>query len=294
VLLIMDDLQWFDRASGMTLGFVARRLGGSRVAFLATARTGSFEGAGIPSRELRPLTDEPAAALLRTAYPALAAEARRWILTAAQGNPLALHEMAVDRSAGTKGATRIADLFADRVRDLPGETRRLLLMAALDGTGDLRLLRAADGPSGLEALTAAEQARLIEMSGGNARLRFLHPLGQAAVVRMSGLPTTRCSRPSSRCCWSAGSAVDRRCGRRSTRRSIIGPARSQTICCRWLAPMPTRHGSLRPCSPTWMPRSPGWGRGRRAAGAHDRVGLHLHRSAGGLPGGVAAGAGREP
>jgi DNA-binding CsgD family transcriptional regulator len=191
LLLVIDDLPWFDRASGMALGFVARRLAESRVALLATARTGSFEGAGIPSRELRPLTDAPAVALLRTAYPALGAETRRWVLAAARGNPLALHELAADPSAGTRGATRLADLFADRVRDLPGETGRLLLLAALDGTGDLRLLRAAAGPPGLEVLTAAEQARLIEVSGGNARLRFLHPLGQAAVVRMSSADQRR-------------------------------------------------------------------------------------------------------
>jgi predicted ATPase len=49
LLLIVDDLPWIDRASAGVLGFVARRLTGSRAALLAARRTGAdsyFDRAG--------------------------------------------------------------------------------------------------------------------------------------------------------------------------------------------------------------------------------------------------------
>ena len=57
VLVIVDDLPWLDRASARVLGFVARRLAGSRVGFLAASRPGEesfFERAGLPQHELDP------------------------------------------------------------------------------------------------------------------------------------------------------------------------------------------------------------------------------------------------
>ena len=55
VLVIVDDLPWLDRASAGVFGFVARRLAGSRVGFLAASRTGGesfFERAGLARLEL--------------------------------------------------------------------------------------------------------------------------------------------------------------------------------------------------------------------------------------------------
>ncbi|MGD0595733.1 MAG: ATP-binding protein [Acidimicrobiales bacterium] len=40
LLVIIDDVAWLDRASAVVLGFVARRLAGSRVGFLAASRIG--------------------------------------------------------------------------------------------------------------------------------------------------------------------------------------------------------------------------------------------------------------
>ena len=51
LLMIVDDLPWLDRASAAVLGFVARRLPGSRVGLLAATRTGQggfLESAGLP------------------------------------------------------------------------------------------------------------------------------------------------------------------------------------------------------------------------------------------------------
>jgi len=67
VLVIVDDLPWLDRASAGVLGFVARRLAGSRVGFLAASRPepeSFFERAGLAQHELGPLDDQAASGLL--------------------------------------------------------------------------------------------------------------------------------------------------------------------------------------------------------------------------------------
>ncbi len=63
VLMIIDDLPWLDRASAGVLGFVARRLAGRPVGFLAALRRGEasfFERAGLPQYELGPLDEQAA------------------------------------------------------------------------------------------------------------------------------------------------------------------------------------------------------------------------------------------
>jgi predicted ATP-dependent serine protease len=50
LVLIVDDIQWVDSESSAVLGFVARRLGGLQVGFLAAAQTvsaGLFDSVGL-------------------------------------------------------------------------------------------------------------------------------------------------------------------------------------------------------------------------------------------------------
>src|SRR5262249_60137297 len=87
VLVAIDDLPWLDRVSAGVLGFVARRLGGSSVGFLATSRPGEesfFEWAGLPQLELGPLDEQAAVGLVGTRFPGLAAWARQRGLAEAQ------------------------------------------------------------------------------------------------------------------------------------------------------------------------------------------------------------------
>jgi DNA-binding CsgD family transcriptional regulator len=197
VLVIVDDLPWLDRASAAVLGFVARRLAGSRVGFLGALRSEQetfFERAGLPELELEPLDEESAATLLSARYPVLAAGVRDRLLAEAQGNPLALLELPAALSAPQRTADtelpdvlplgrRLQALFAERVRELPPRTRRILLLAALESTGELRVLSLAD--AALEDLAAAERARLVSVGGSPRRLEFRHPLTRAAVVELA-------------------------------------------------------------------------------------------------------------
>jgi predicted ATPase len=79
LVLIVDDVPWLDRLTAGVLGFVARRLAGSRVGVLAAARSGVesfFERAGLPEHEVRPLDEEAAGDLMSARFPALAPRVR--------------------------------------------------------------------------------------------------------------------------------------------------------------------------------------------------------------------------
>ncbi|MFF4902751.1 ATP-binding protein [Streptomyces sp. NPDC001068] len=200
VLLIVDDLPWVDRASAAVLGFLARRLSGGRVRFLAASRTGAagfFDGGGLPSYELPALDADSAAHLVDLRFPDLAHPVRRRLLDTAQGNPLALLELPDALRTEQRQARevlpavlplgeRLQSLFVSRVRALPAATRTLLLLATLDGTGDLGVLAAATRETGgapdLRDLDPAERDRLVRVAESPRRLVFRHPLIMSAVV----------------------------------------------------------------------------------------------------------------
>ena len=200
LLVILDDLPWLDRASSLVLGFAARRLGGSRVGFLAAARTAAgtfFDGGCLPEHEVRPLDGEAAAGLVSARFPELARGVLRRVLAEAQGNPLALLElpMALDDPQRRARAAlpsilplsrRLRVLFTTQVSELPAPTRYLLLLAALEATGDLAVLRAAvAGRREIDDLAPAERAGLVYVEEDTGRLAFRHPLIRSTVLQLS-------------------------------------------------------------------------------------------------------------
>jgi len=194
LLLLVDDAQWLDRPSALVLGLAARRLAasGSPASLLAAARSGAesfFDPAGLPAHDVRPLDEAAAAGLVDERFPGLAKRVRRRLLAEAQGNPLALLELPAALSDSQRVAAqalppmlplsrRLQALFAARVSDLPAATRRTLLIAALDGTGDLRVFQAV-------GLAAAERAGLVRVDGEAERLAFRHPLTRSAIMELS-------------------------------------------------------------------------------------------------------------
>ena len=198
LLIVLDDVFWVDRPSAEVLGFVARRLAGSHVGLLAALRTetGSiFDGSGLPRYRLGPLDEEAADRLVRARFPILGPDMRQRLLTEAAGNPLALLELPAALSGRRPFASpgsallplnaRLSELFASRVEQLPTATRRLLLLAALDGTGDLTTLQQATGDAELRDLAPAERIRLLRVDPETRRLVFRHPLTRSAVVELS-------------------------------------------------------------------------------------------------------------
>jgi DNA-binding CsgD family transcriptional regulator len=196
VLLIVDDLQWVDQASAEVFFFVARRVHGSRLCFLAAARSGSSILLGhvnLDERELAPLDDKASDDLLRERFPTLSGSVRQRLLTEAQGNPLALLELPPALSARARTAReampaalpltrRLQSVFAARIEALPAPTRDELLLASLDAVGDSDVIRrAADDPS-LTQLLPAEEAGLVALTD---HLEFRHPLTRSAVVGLA-------------------------------------------------------------------------------------------------------------
>ncbi|PWI19384.1 hypothetical protein DI272_38430 [Streptomyces sp. Act143] len=198
VLLIVDDLQWVDRASAEALTFVARRLGGSRVGFLGGSRPGHDSvamWADFPQLPVRPLAEEAASVLVDSRFPALGARDMQRVLAQAQGNPLALLELPSSLTASQRDGAggrsevlplsrRLQDLYASQIAQLPEPTRWLLLLAALEGGGNLPVLRAATPEQDvLRVLAPAELAQVVHIEdGGLGRLVFRHPLVRATIV----------------------------------------------------------------------------------------------------------------
>ncbi|MFI6266633.1 ATP-binding protein [Micromonospora sp. NPDC051006] len=195
VLLVIDDLPWMDQASSMVLSFIARRVSGHRIGLLGSLRTGDigfFDQSGLRMLDVEPLSDAAATTLLTERFPALTPRVRQRLLVEAQGNPLALLELPVALQLGS-GPTprplpetlpltrRLQTLFAGRVHDLPEPTRRVLLLAVLDGTGGLRVLAADE----VDELAPAERTHLVFLDRAAARLHFRHPLIRSAIVESS-------------------------------------------------------------------------------------------------------------
>src|SRR5215217_5455738 len=155
ILCLVDDAQWLDRASALTLAFVARRLLAERVGVVFAAREPGGELARLPELEVRGLpTDDARALLSASVWLRLDDGVRDRIVAETRGNPLALLELprglTARQLAGGFGlveaqglAGRIEESFVRRVEMLSDDARGLLLVAAAEPVGDPLLLLAA-------------------------------------------------------------------------------------------------------------------------------------------------------
>ena len=204
LLCLIDDAQWLDRASARVLGFVARRLLADPVALVFVVREPAEEPElrGLPDLTIGGLGDDDARALLESAVPGrLDEQVRDRIVAESRGNPLALLELprgltAAEMAGGFalpvtgEVTNRIEQSFVRRVRSLPADTQRLLLVAAAEPVGDVTLLARATARLGIssEAAAPAVASGLIELG---ARVRFRHPLVRSAVYRSAALTECR-------------------------------------------------------------------------------------------------------
>jgi hypothetical protein len=193
LLLVLDDLQWFDGLSAWLMLFAARRFSNFRIGLLGASRPGAegyFEGAGLPEIEVQPLSPAAADELLEQHHPGMTPMVRDRILSEAQGNPLSLMEL--PRALGPSIQARQEELpeiltlnsrlnkvFAGRLADLPSQTRRIMLLAALDGSGESFSLIE---PEALNSLKLAESEDLVRMDPEAGKFVFRHPLIRSAVV----------------------------------------------------------------------------------------------------------------
>src|SRR5580700_9245045 len=192
LICLVDDEQWLDHASAQALGFAARRLEAESVGLVVAARRPSSHIAGLPELVIEGLREDDARALLDSVLTGpLDARVRDRIVAETRGNPLALLELPrgltpaeLAGGFGFAGAApiagRVEDSFRRRVQALPDRSRRLLLVAAADPTGDPGLVWRAAGLLGIGAEAAAAEAGLVEFG---AWVAFRHPLVRTAAYR---------------------------------------------------------------------------------------------------------------
>ncbi len=194
LVCMIDDGQWLDHASAQALGIVARRLAADPVGLVFAARVPGEELTGLRELTVAGLPDADARALLSSALAGpLDARVRDLIVSEAGGNPLALLEvprgLTPVQLAGGFGLpfaaplpSRIEDGFRRQLDALPDPTRRLLLVAAADPSGDPVLVRRAAGRLGIPAQAGdpAVEAGLLEF---RVHAWFRHPLLRSAAYR---------------------------------------------------------------------------------------------------------------
>ena len=193
LLCVVDDAQWLDHASAVTLVLVARRLSADPIGIVFAAREPGQELQHLPELRINGLVDADARALLASVVGRkLDAQVRDRIITETHGNPLALLELPRDLTAtelaGGFGFSpaegvpdRIEESFVRRIEALSNDARRLLLLAALEPLGDPLLFERAAEQLGIGALAVVEETDGLLALG--ARVTFRHPLVRSAVYR---------------------------------------------------------------------------------------------------------------
>jgi DNA-binding CsgD family transcriptional regulator len=204
LLCLVEDAHWLDAASGLILGFVARRLQADPVAIVAAVREPNARDDfdGLPELWLRGLAEEDARTLLTGAVPGrIDDRVRDRIVAETRGNPLALLDLPRSMSAAelaggfellpaTDLPRHLEEQYHQRAAELPESTQRLLLLAAAEPLGDATLIWRAAEELGIErgSLAPAEDAQLVEIG---ARVRFRHPLVRSAVYRAAAASERR-------------------------------------------------------------------------------------------------------
>ncbi|HKO94418.1 MAG TPA: AAA family ATPase, partial [Polyangiaceae bacterium] len=170
LVLVLDDLQWFDEASAELLHYLARALRGSPVLLAASARKGELadnlsaqrlvRALGrerlVTSVELGPLDEAELKALVGALHPRV-----DWqrVLAEAAGNPLFALEAARALEAGSQDLVgSLGRLIAERLERLEEAERGLLCWAgALGRSFDVGVLARVTGLSAPELLVSLER-----------------------------------------------------------------------------------------------------------------------------------------
>ncbi len=196
VLIAIDDLQSMDAASVGALTFVARRLDGTRVAFLLArrpGRPGALEAVLSRTAVERVLVGSLSLGAVRRLLferlgLAISHQRLRRIVEATGGNPLFALEVGRSLLDGEGSSLEhdvpvpdsLEEMLGNRVARLPAAVRRVLLALALSEDPRVDHLI---GIAGSDALDDAVDAGTIQIDGG--RVRASHPLLAAVAEKRS-------------------------------------------------------------------------------------------------------------
>jgi len=193
VLVLADDAQWLDRSSLDALAFAGSRLDAELVVLLVGAR-GEVPPAGFdrgfPELHLAPLSAADADRLLDRQPRPPRGRARAQVLAQAEGNPMALIELAKvvadDPAASRRWAAeplpptdRLSAVITSRYATLPEQAKAALLLAAVADGPDLAAAASYGAGPDAGALAPAEQLGLVTVD--RSGLQFSHPLVRSAI-----------------------------------------------------------------------------------------------------------------
>ncbi|MFZ0977170.1 MAG: AAA family ATPase, partial [Solirubrobacteraceae bacterium] len=202
LLCVVDDAQWLDQVSALTLAFVARRLLADAVGLVFAARDRGAVLADVPELEVLGLDEGDARLLLSSAVRFwLDDRVRDQIVAETRGNPLALLELPRGLTATQLASGfgvlevealsgRIEEGFVRQVETLTDDIRRLLLLAAAEPVGDPLLLWRAAKLLGIESAAVSGGDTRGFLSIGE-RVTFRHPLVRSAIYRSAAVDERR-------------------------------------------------------------------------------------------------------
>jgi DNA-binding CsgD family transcriptional regulator len=202
LLCVVDDAQWLDHASALTVAFVARRLLAEPVGLVFAAREPVDALQYLPELQVQGLHSGDARALFGSAVGFRFDErVRDRIVAETRGNPLALLELPRGLTAtqlaggfglpGAQGVSgRIEESFIRRLEALPDDARRLLLVAAAEPVGDPLLLWRAAERLWLRP-AAAEAAEADGLLAIGERVTFRNNLVRSAAYRSAAVEDRR-------------------------------------------------------------------------------------------------------
>ncbi|MFM7685053.1 MAG: AAA family ATPase [Actinomycetota bacterium] len=195
LLLVVDDLHWLDRATAGALAFAIRSSATAPVLtlvahravalamepdrLLAADRTWRIEVPGLSVASVHSLLRDRAG--VRLGRPDVLR-----VHAATGGHPL--HTLEIGRLIAAGASLEEAlvhpsaySLIGARIESLPGDTRTVLLAAAIATQPSLdRIRRALPGRDVESELSVAVRQQLVDVRGG--AVVFAHPLGRSAVV----------------------------------------------------------------------------------------------------------------
>ena len=207
VLVLLDDVQWFDDASAALLHAAVRASGRARVGFACGARSEELgdnpaalklvralgrEG-WLARIDLGPLDAEAGVRLAHATVPSIDAER---VMRESAGNPLFVIEVARALARGDDALAESLDaLIADRLASLDESARELVpWAAALGGTFGLDVLDRATGLGGralVQALAALEEHGILRADPSGERYDFVHDLLRNGAYRRLSPPRRR-------------------------------------------------------------------------------------------------------
>jgi DNA-binding SARP family transcriptional activator len=202
VLLVLDDLHWADDLSLLLLRHLLRVDAPVRLLVVATYRdtepsrsallgevvTGLARRPDVARLELGPLAEPDVAAIL--AHSGRQASLAGRVHDVTEGNPFFVGEVVAalggNGDPGTALTPRVRDVVRWRLARLPERTADALAVAAVaGGEFDADVLAGAIGvelDQALDALEAAESARLVRPVGAPDRFTFAHALVRETIV----------------------------------------------------------------------------------------------------------------